>query len=295
MKHVVINSLADLIAFQRDLDTSKAYCFRGQSDASWGLIPSIYRPLIGATPEISGEDGQDIGQRERDLYREFERLARNHMKLDSAWERVCVAQHFGCSTRLLDWTRNALVAAYFALLGPSSNKASSAVWCLALTSYPFPSELGRQTPKGGFRLANVDQYCGGFTPSFMQAVSKPLSEIASMMGASAPATTLVVFEVPSVEPRIESQSCLFSTHLSFADEELILDHFKLISDAEEDKHVDYITKLEIPHGVAASLRIELERAGVSIYRLFPDLVGLGWHLKDENSRALRDYLVNRTR
>lgn len=77
--------------------------FRGQSDATWKLKPSLYR-------------GQFDTELERELLRDFKSHAAEFLtevnRTDLDW--LFLAQHHGIPTRLLDWTENALVALYFA-------------------------------------------------------------------------------------------------------------------------------------------------------------------------------------
>jgi hypothetical protein len=80
------------------------WIFRGQLQ-HWPLKPSVGRNE-GYKPS-----------RELQLFNEFKRLARPMTGSApdlSEWDWLFIAQHHGLPTRLLDWTTNPLVAAYFA-------------------------------------------------------------------------------------------------------------------------------------------------------------------------------------
>lgn len=78
------------------------YKFRGQSDASWKLIPKAGRP------ELSSMNDQLI-------FKQWKRRAKFYLKQNdlSDWELISIAQHTGLPTRLLDWSHNPLVALFF--------------------------------------------------------------------------------------------------------------------------------------------------------------------------------------
>src|SRR5829696_7750111 len=75
--------------------------FRGISDCDHKLIPNIYRNFVPSDYS------------ERELTRDFKLLSRQFIKNDmpqSDLEWMFLMQHYGLSTRLLDWTESSLIA-----------------------------------------------------------------------------------------------------------------------------------------------------------------------------------------
>lgn len=108
MTTIHITNISEL--FRRlPMHESHTMLFRGQSDASLPLVPSVGRPI--ALREDLREDF------EQSLVSEFKRRALPFLKVypRSDLEWMFLAQHYGIPTRLLDWTTNPLVAAYFAI------------------------------------------------------------------------------------------------------------------------------------------------------------------------------------
>jgi len=95
-----------------DFASTKAdgtWLFRGHGDASWKLRPAIGRPSPGSPAAYRFAD-------EENLFEDFVREAKRFLDaVDfSPLDWLSVAQHHGLPTRLLDWSTNPLVAAWFA-------------------------------------------------------------------------------------------------------------------------------------------------------------------------------------
>ncbi|MBT0726784.1 FRG domain-containing protein [Rosenbergiella australiborealis] len=143
------------------------YVFRGQSSDTYQLIPSIFRenaryiadseyPRNGTNSHFEYSQIQS----EFKLLREFFKLAdQNGLKVpisenirrfliskhdynfakstdqDSLWipddllDVAALAQHYGIPTRLLDWSYDPFISAYFAASSVNDSEGNLAIWC----------------------------------------------------------------------------------------------------------------------------------------------------------------------
>ena len=99
-----INSISDLSRILQKLgEPEKGHTrfFRGHGDEGWQMLPSIYR----AKHLIENED--------KIIKDALTYCPDDFLPSDTLFEKLVKLQHYGCYTRLLDLTTNALVALYF--------------------------------------------------------------------------------------------------------------------------------------------------------------------------------------
>ena len=122
--------------------------YRGVRKESYRLIPKV-----GRHP---GQSLASIWKIELEALRLFKERAVPFLDCTPAndWEWLAIAQHHGLPTRLMDWTRNPLVAAYFAV--ENENDGDSIVYAfersgfIDTVSLPDPFEIdsvGRFIPR----------------------------------------------------------------------------------------------------------------------------------------------------
>ena len=103
---------------------SSHWIFRGVADASNHTL----KPKIGRDTTRYSE------QIERALFASFKRRSRQFLvQAPNEWELLALAQHHGLPTRLLDWSKNPLVALYFAI-SSAPNETSARVYAYQATS-----------------------------------------------------------------------------------------------------------------------------------------------------------------
>lgn len=120
------------------LRISDQFLFRGQSCSSWGLVSAFDRHFAKLAPAERDRKYVELMRLFQENYKVYGGLGSRDANLEpdkfdarTPTEREAVAQHYGLSTRLLDWSFSPYVAAFFSasrLDGNTSGRVS--IWAL---------------------------------------------------------------------------------------------------------------------------------------------------------------------
>lgn len=140
MKPKPIKSVDDLLELVQTYGRPTVI-YRGVESSKYELIPKIGRRF---------HKGKLLNLKD-ELYilRLFKQRAIAHLNRvpNDEWEWLAIAQHYGLPTRLLDWSRNPLVAAFFAVV--KEHNGNSAIYTyrsngyLPIENYPDPFKVDR--------------------------------------------------------------------------------------------------------------------------------------------------------
>lgn len=140
MQSKTIQSVEDLLGIVQEYGNTTVI-YRGVKSSEYELIPKVGRRRR-KKKVLQPKD-------ERYILTLFKQRAIAHLQRapTDEWEWLAIAQHHRLPTRLLDWTRNPLVAAYFAVV--EKHEGESAIYAyrnnrhLSIQKHPDPFEVDR--------------------------------------------------------------------------------------------------------------------------------------------------------
>lgn len=151
-----IKSVSDLYEVVKEERHSYAWLYRGHADAQWPLMPKAGRSQALKKDEITYFDAWKR--------RAVEFIS--NVPLDD-WDWLSLAQHHGFPTRLLDWSTNPLVAAFFA--ATEEVDADSAIYAFSPSRVVLRDKIGPLEYKGISRFypsaftARISRQSSAFT------------------------------------------------------------------------------------------------------------------------------------
>ena len=246
-------SISNLGSFLSDLEAVRSatatlgntWYFRGDP------FNRALRPSIGHDLRFAGRTLVADEPTERKLLNRFRRFAWSHLnRVQSDWEALFLARHYGLPTRILDWSSNPLVALYFACSPAKKLAREGAVWGLLR----IPEEH-----------ADVDIFD---RPDPM------------CLFPGNPVAVKLIYPVYNSE-RITAQKGIFSWH---SHPRISLEMYAG-QDFDDDKlDVAYLVRWPVNRPASEATRgqlvQDLERLAVNQRSIFPDLGGLAtglWH------------------
>lgn len=139
-KHKIVSFL-----MEEEGTSDRKYLFRGQGCSDWGLVSSFDRKFSKYSPAELDElyaKRMRLFEKNFAIYGNISKdtrgIALPKIAEHSEHSIEALAQHYGLSTRLLDWSYSVYVASFFAFSGASNSRTGMvSIW--ALDSYAFRS------------------------------------------------------------------------------------------------------------------------------------------------------------
>jgi hypothetical protein len=237
-----IHSLGELIEVIGGLKSQEVLWYRGHENQDWELIPSVQREEYAGKEQYLANDfymKASVTLRDKPDFRNY-----------SAW--LSIMRHYGLPTRLLDWSRSPLIAAYFAV--ENWNMQSDVDGCIWILS---PSKLNVSE---GFQqyLYSIDSHTAlqMIRPAFKKEYEPENRNVIDKILACYPIEHNM---------RIYVQQSAFTLHNT--DRRL-----------EEINQDGLLKKIQIPGSAKERIAYELNLMGITLSHVYPDAQNIATEL-----------------
>lgn len=268
IRHIKVNSDSSSMSF----DVGNFFLFRGMATDDYKLVGRIdfdrnsLRERITKSIENNqnGEVISFVEAVEKELFKAFKGRGRAFVKKEpkNDWEWLALARHFGVPTRILDWSRDPLVALWFAVQDEPMHRDSDSV------VYVFEPRAKGSAQK--IRIVDTDNF---FTIQNHKYKNKGDTTGKDIFDADLYERDILLYRPPSIASRIDYQSSWFSLHPFIDGRYLALE--------PEDIHKKNFRKIYISADKKYEIRKHLKLFGIDEASIIQDLDGLGKYLKNK--------------
>lgn len=229
--------------------------FRGHPDANYKLLPNILR-----------DPGKYSLKKEESLFFEFRsKFSKTYNNNMSDWDILLYMQHYGCKTRLLDWSDNFGTALYFALSGYVEGKSPT---IFLLNPYALNEKFrGWRDLYDPEKLNHKD----GYSYSEMIQVRDPnnIAESVNLGGSKIWWEEPIALYPVRTTDRLSAQSGYFTIQGN---------NLQPLEEQLEGYENSIWSKIMLPEKLVPEAKQYLELFGINDFSIYPDFVGLSQYL-----------------
>ncbi len=291
VKQVKLSSWGEIHDISRFL--SSAFVYRGQASSNWELSSSLERSYEKFTPLIPIPENNEHWIL-NEFREKFHLHSSNAPKDDNHFEWLALLQHYGCPTRLLDFSESIYISSHFAL---SEAVSDSAIWAINLVklrenvyknfelTYDRNRSLKDTVNLHNINLANryiANNSIDSDIPDFVIPLysTKRSLRLTAQQGLFLAVLNLGQFQTDCRYMQNLAASFGLNYPIEFSDVEV----GELIN-SEKDRLKNYIVKIVIPGDLHIEARGSLLRMNITDETLFLGLEGLAKSMLQKHIRG----------
>ena len=262
MSSETINNISQYLGLFDKRMELRGKLYRGQSkrakDPEYRIISSVGR--VKKAGKVEFDEFVKDEKKSHDIFLN-QVVANIQVVPRNSWEILALAQHHGLPTRFLDWTRNPLVALYFAVRNAKYDSEESAVYILTKDTIDYENYVINCQ---SMAKKSMEEFIEKKRGARNRLHEEEIRYLVNRFEISPfEITENIIYDPPHVSPRIRAQDgVLLACH----------------QPTEEIPETDYIEIL-VQKGERENIRQELEVYGIFDKQLFPDLDGLARWLR----------------
>lgn len=262
----VIDSVGELLQYLKELEISEDTFYRGHANHEWKLIPSIFRQ------DFQGTEHQFYVEMRQHNPTEFE-------EKECLFDQLALMQHYSIPTRLLDWTKNPLIALYFATDNYDKIDGEIIIYTPKKTYYSgmyAEKVLSKLVHASNRKLFSLESFKNLYIDS-----CKVSDFIPNEQSLESLISRVILVKPRITNKRLRAQQGCFTLHGNVIKVQDGKKYINILESSIDTLEEDILCRVRINHIAKLKIREELDILGINAGTLFPDLENYAKFLKEK--------------